>query len=122
MPHPLRTPPVLIPTGASGLSAIVNIGMAEIIGYTIGTHWQAADISLQASTDGVTFYEVLKAADGTAIDFKAAATGYYTLATPLQIGPYIKIRSGTSGSPVNQTDGDATVTLVLRALPGLGNQ
>lgn len=122
MPHPLRTPAVLIPAGAPGLSAIVNIGMAEIIGYTIGTHWQAADISLQASADGVTFYEVLKAADGSAYSTKAAATGYYLLATPLRIGPYIKIRSGTSGSPVNQTDGDATVTLILRALSGLGNQ
>ena len=122
MPAPVRTPAVLIPTGATGLSAVAYIGPAEIIGYTIGAHWQAADISLQGSADSVNFYEVLKAADGTAIDFKAAATGYYTLATPLRIGPWIKVRSGTSGSPVNQTDGDATVTLILRALPGLANE
>lgn len=122
MPAPLNTPAVLIPTGASGLSAIVYIGMAEIIGYTIGTHWQAGDISLQGSADGVNFYEVLKSADATAVALKAAATGYYTLATPLRIGPWIKIRSGPSGSPVNQTDGDATVTLILRALSGMGNQ
>lgn len=118
MPQPIRTPAVLIPTGAGGLSGAVFIGQAEIIGYRIGTHWQAADISLQAcESDTATFGEVLKSSDGTAVALKAAATNYYTLATPLRIGPWIKLRSGTSGSPVNQTDGDATVTLILRALP-----
>jgi hypothetical protein len=116
MSQPLRTPVVNIAAGATGLSEIVFIGMAELIAYQIGPDWQTADISLQASADGVTFGEVLKSADAAAVALKASASGYFTLATPLRIGPWIKVRSGTSGSAVNQTT-PATVTLVLRALP-----
>lgn len=117
MSQPLRTPAVLIPAGATGLSGAVYIGMAEIIGYLVTNHWQAADITLQASPDNVTYGEVLASSDSAAKTLKAAVGNYYTLATPLRIGPWIKLRSGTSGSAVNQTDGDATVTLILRALP-----
>lgn len=120
MPAPIRTPIVTIPVGATGLSAVVYLGLVEIIAYQIGADWQAADISLQASADGATFGEVLKSADAVAVALKAAALGYYTLATPLRIGPWIKIRSGTSGSAVNQTTA-ATVQLILRSLDGLGN-
>jgi hypothetical protein len=119
MPAPLRCPIITIPAGATGLSGVVYIGPAEIIGYQIGPDWATADISLQASADGVTFAEVFDSA-GTVYSTKAVASQYMHFATPLKIGPYIKIRSGTSGSPVNQTT-PATITLVLRALPGFGN-
>lgn len=115
MSQPIRTPIVTIPVGVTGISAPVFIGMAELIAYQIGPDWQTADITLQASADGVTYGEVKLATDATAETLKAAAAGYFTLPTPLKIGPWIKIRSGTSGSPVNQTTA-ATVQLVLRAL------
>ena len=121
MPAPIRTPVVAIPAGATGLSASVYIGPTEILGYQIGANWQTADISLQASADGVTFGEVLKSSDASALDLKASANGYFSLSPALRIGPYIIIRSGTSGSAVNQTSG-ATVTLILRALSGLANE
>lgn len=121
MPAPLRTPVVTIPVGATGISGIVSIGPNEIVGYQIGPDWQAADITLQASVDGATFGEVKASTDASAYTLKAAANTYYELPVRLVVGPYIKIRSGTSASPVNQTTA-ATVTLVLRALPGLANQ
>jgi hypothetical protein len=116
MSQPLRTPTVTIPVGATGLSGVVYIGMSELVGYLIGPDWQTADITLQAcpTPDG-TFGEVKLATDASVETLKAAATIYYTLPTPLKIGPWIKIRSGTSGSPVNQTTA-ATIQLVLRSL------
>lgn len=115
MPAPLNTPIVTIPVGATGLSAAVYIGFSELIGFLVGPDWQAADITLQASPDGVTYGEATDDAAGV-VTIKAAATKYVSMRTPLKIGPWVKFRSGTSGSPVNQTTA-ATLQLVLRMLP-----
>lgn len=92
-----------IAAGAS-LSAAVNIQGKVIVGIQIPASWSAANLSFQAAYDGATFVEVYDGA-GNAISVVVAAASTFILIDPsLWAGvKWLKVRSGTSGSPVNQT-------------------
>ena len=76
--------------------------------------WDAAALTFLASLDGVT-YGPLKY-EGAEINYPAAAGDVVTL-DPLKFArlPFIKLRSGTAATPVNQT---ADRTLTLMSSPG----
>lgn len=107
---------------ASGqaLSGQVDIGERSLVGLVLPTNWSAATggISFQASPDGgATWYEVL-AVTGSAysIGFTAAGSAYIAIdPTALRGIVSIKVRSGTSAAPVNQTN-TVTLQLITRAL------
>lgn len=86
-----------IASGAS-LSGAVDCGEGWApVGIGMPTAWTAADLSFQVSEDGATWREMM-------IDAKsAAASGYVPLSPANWCGVrYLKVRSGTSGTPVNQ--------------------
>ena len=99
-----------IANGAA-LSSQINLTAQRLTGITMPAAWTAAGLTFQYSHDGSTWKE-LQTFDGTtlatvAVDSTsaAAATGW------TWIGDYalvfaavrmLRIRSGTSGSPVNQ--------------------
>lgn len=72
--------------------------------------WTAASLTFQASIDGVTFTDMYY--DGAEYAVVVAASQYVVLDAKDFVGiRYLKIRSGTTGSPVNQ-GGARTLTVV----------
>ena len=113
--HPGQTgyADVTIASGAS-LSAAVDLGAQTLVGVLISASWTAAGLSFQGSPDGVTYGKLVNQA-GTEITAAALAGGEYVCLDPdaLYGTRFIKVRSGTNGTPVNQ-GADRTLRLVAR--------
>lgn len=108
----IETTPALILSGQS-LSAAVRLGAKALHGISMPAAWDAAALSFQVSTDdGATWQEMQSSTAALAV---TAAAGQYIALDPTlwRAVNMIKVRSGTSGAPVNQT-ADRTLTLVLR--------
>lgn len=104
---------VAIASGQS-LSAAVAIGSGVPVAIQMPAAWTAASLTFQASHDGVTFGNVINA--GSELEVTAAASQWVALdATPFAGARFCKVRSGTSGTPVNQA-GDRVLTLITRRL------
>lgn len=103
-----------IASGAA-LSAAVNLDTTNLVAIQMPATWTTANLTFQASYDGTTFNDVYDSS-GTELSVTAAASQYITL-TPADFAgmKIIKIRSGTTGAPVNQ-GGDRTLQLVTRSL------
>lgn len=99
-----------IASGAS-LSAAVPLYGYVFCGIYMPASWTAAAITLQASDDGSTWYDVYN--DGTEVSITAAAGQYIALDSSLFLGiRQLKVRSGTSATPVNQA-AERTVKLMV---------
>lgn len=100
------TASVTIASGNS-LSGAISLSTALLSAVVMPAAWTSANLTFQASIDGgVTFNNVFDDA-GNELTMTAAANRYIILANISQwigFGPntQIKIRSGTSGSPVTQ--------------------
>lgn len=102
--------PVAILNGTA-LSAAINIGNKKIVGIVMPAAWTAAGLSLQAcDTLTGTYSEVASVSAVVAI---TAAAGQVIVIDPATMPalPFIKVRSGTSGVPVNQ-GADRALTLI----------
>jgi hypothetical protein len=77
--------------------------------------WSAANLTFQASEDGVT-YSNLYDYTGTEINVVAAASVFIRLNPADWVGiRYLIVRSGTSGTPVNQ-GAQRLIVLVTKAV------
>jgi len=103
-------------TIASGqrLSGAVSIANKTLVGIVIPANWTTASLSFQASGDGGTTFGELLDETATAKSVSSITGGAYTV---IAVDPTkwrgitsLKVRSGTSGAAVNQTN---TVNLVL---------
>ncbi len=109
--------PMLVPvTIANGtaLSAEVDLGGAVLVGIQMPAAWTAANLTFQAAEKaGGTFNNVYNDA-GTELTVTAAAARHILLASPYALAGmrYLKVRSGTSGVPVNQAADRAMFLLV----------
>lgn len=106
----------VIANGAS-LSAEVDLEGYKIVAVQMPAGWDAAALTFQASaTSGGTFGNVYDDS-GTEVSATVAASrvvGMDYIAGALAALRFIKLRSGTSGSAVNQT-AERTLTLILKA-------
>jgi hypothetical protein len=102
---------VLIPVtiaASAALSAEVNVGPLRIIGIQMPAAWTAGALTFQAvvSQSGATpvFGEVVDPANAAISLATPTAATYMALTTALALLGLgrIKVRSGTSGTPVNQ--------------------
>lgn len=96
---------------AASLSGAVNLAGMDLTRIKLPAAWTAASLTFQVSEDGSTFQDLYD------------TSGEVTLTTPgtsrsVQVDPnnfagiqWIKVRSGTSGTPVNQ-GGARSITLV----------
>lgn len=108
----LNTISVAIGVGAS-LSAAVDLAGCSLVGIHMPAAWTAAGLTFQASEDGSSF-DNLYDGGGTEKSLTVAASRYVLLPPDDWVSVrYLKVRSGTSGVPVNQTGG-ATLILVVR--------
>ena len=101
---------VVISSGAS-LSATVNCGGRTMVSIRMPATWTAANLTFQASeAEGGTYGDLYDDV-GTEYLVTAAAARWIALAPVAFAGPpFLKIRSGTAGAPVNQA---AARTLVI---------
>jgi hypothetical protein len=103
---------------ASGsLSAAVPMGADTLVGIWMPGTWVSASLTFQVSPDGGTTWVELYNDSGSAVTITGAANQFIALVTNANYAwrgiNMLKVRSGTSGSPVVQTGG-ATVTLIGR--------
>lgn len=92
------------------ISAAVPLGEKTLVGILVPANWTAASLSFQASIDDVNFFELVDGA-GNPMSFTVAA-GQIVAVDPTKWRGVtsVKVRSGTSAVPVNQT---AAVLLAL---------
>lgn len=122
MPSVPTYTPITIPAGATGLSNEVNIGEKVLVGIIMPTAWTAAAITFAAAdgrggTQGVvkTFFP-LQDESGTEVKITSPAASTFVTITRSNVMngvSLLKLRSGTSGTPVDQTT-SRVLTLVLR--------
>ena len=99
----LTTLPVTISNGTA-LSSGVPFGAKMLVGIAMSAGWDAAVLSFQVSYDGGTTYQEMVTSAGTAIGYTVAANQFIAVDPTLWRGVnMVKVRSGTSGTPVNQT-------------------
>jgi hypothetical protein len=102
-----------IASGASLSPAIdlASLGVARIV---MPAAWTTANLTFQTSQDGLTYQDLY---DAYGVEYTVIAVVAHNIILPPSdfVGMrYLKVRSGTSGSPVTQ-GGARTVTLITRA-------
>jgi hypothetical protein len=126
-PFLLNAISVNIPSGATGLSAEVDIGGATLVGIIFPSNWTAAGLSFQHSLDGSNGgnvwgelnYISSGALAAQAIPSVANGAQLTVMLDPTQWRGIrlLKLRSGTAGSPVNQSQsGGANLILLTRVI------
>lgn len=111
-PTSILTATVTIASGQA-LSGAIDLLGYNLVGVQMPAAWTAANLTFQGSIDGTNFYDLY---DGSAeINLSAAAASRYLALTPSQFAGvrYLKVRSGTTGTPVNQA-ADRSLTLIVR--------
>lgn len=107
----LRT--ATIATGAS-LSDALEIDGSAVVGVVMPATWTAANLTLQASADDSTFNNVYDEL-GTEKTIVASTSRYIPLNPADFLGMNsIKVRSGTSGTAVNQAAARSVVVVLYR--------
>ena len=104
---------VVISDGTS-LSAATSLAGRILVGIYIPASWTAANISFQAANNVAdTFVDVYNTS-GSEFLLTGAASSVYLPVDPINFYGVnaIKVRSGTTATPVNQS-GDITLTLML---------
>lgn len=103
----------------TALSSAVDLYGGQLVGVQMPAAWTAAALTFQGSYDGTTFGNV-KGTDGTEVSWTVAAgevirAFHYEAFWGLR---HLKVRSGTAGTPVNQT-AERTLQLLVR-VPAVG--
>lgn len=92
---------VTIANGAA-LSGAVKLGGATLLGIEMPAAWTAAGLTFQHSIDGTNFFDMYDSA-GSEVTLVVVAAHYVFLPPANWSGIiYLKVRSGTGGTPVNQ--------------------
>jgi len=90
-----------IPNGTA-LSNAVKLGGATLLGIEMSAAWTAAGLTFQNSIDGTNFFDLYDGA-GAEVSLTVVAAHYVFLPPANWSGiVYLKVRSGTGGTPVNQ--------------------
>lgn len=93
------------------LSGIIDMGAHDkLAGFIFPAAWDAADLTFLGSKDGVTFYPLYNESGETTVSV-TAGTMYIVRASNFFYPRYLKLRSGTSATPVSQT-ADRTFTIL----------
>src|SRR5262245_40660760 len=86
-------------TSGQAVSSAVAMGGTSLAGVQTPAAWDAANITIQVSADGVTWGDLWSPSAEVVLTMAAARMN---AASPYRM-PFMRFRSGTSGTPVNQT-------------------
>lgn len=118
----LVTKTVVIANGASLSEAVGPLDGLRLVGIQMPATWTSAELTFDASVDGLTYQSVYDAYGE--LQFATPVEGTYFMMLDIGnlgwIGPlpqvrYLKVRSGTAGTPVAQ-GAARTLTLVFEAI------
>lgn len=102
-------------TSGQSVSNVVDLGSKTLLAIITPSDWTAANLTFQVSTDGITYSNMHDNA-GVESTVTAAASRYIVVDPANWVGvKYIKVRSGTSGTPVNQA-ADRIIKLVSKVV------
>ncbi len=108
-----KTGRITITSGQSESSALELIS-ETLVGIYMPAAWDTADLAFLASSDGLSFSEMHEF--GSALTTQASAGQYVPLDFTKFVGAaYVKVRSESGGSAVNQT-AERILTPVFRTL------
>jgi len=110
VPNRNETATATIASGTS-LSAAVDLSGRHITGILMPAGWTAADLTFSASPDGVTYGDFYDETGEYSLTVAAGVFVGLNIASLMGFR-YLKVRSGTSGAPVNQ-GADRDITLML---------
>jgi hypothetical protein len=104
---------LVIANGAS-LSGVIDARGKRLARVLIPATWTAANLTFQSSVDGTNFNDLYDeyGAEVSVMATVGKVAALSSNAIPLSDLMYLKIRSGTTGTPVNQ-GADRTLTIVL---------
>lgn len=110
--------PVTIASGASLSGALELPDLRTIIALQMPSTWTTASLTFEVSSDGVTYVPLYY----NGAEFEVTAAGGATASAGVTIEPvvfagwpFVKVRSGTSGTPVNQA-AERVLTVLIRAV------
>jgi len=112
-----KTIPVLIASGTA-LSNGALLGDHVLVGIQMSAAWSAASLTFQISYDlGASFHDLYDDSGSEVTLAPAAPAGKYLQISPDPFGGIVllKVRSGTTGTPVNQA-ADRNLILTTRKL------
>lgn len=115
--QPLPTAVTASIANGESLSGAIDLQNTRLSRIAIPATWTAANLTFQVSYDGTTYNDLYDAA-GVEVTASAAASrsiSLHQLYALFQDVRWLKIRSGTSGVPVNQ-GGARTLNLAVRAI------
>lgn len=100
-------------TNSASLSSALDLGTNRLAQIVIPSSWTTANLTFQTSADGTTYNDLYNAG-GTEISVTVGGASRAIVLAPADFISvrYLKVRSGTSGTPVNQ-GGQRVLTLVL---------
>lgn len=102
--------------GATGLSAAIDLVGLTIVRIIMPGTWTAANLTFQGSeSSGGTFTNIYDSLGSEYTIVAAASRRIIVPPADLLGNCFLKIRSGTSGTPVDQT-ADRTLVLLVRGL------
>lgn len=109
---------VTIASGAAvsgALSLRDNRGTGRITGLLIPASWTTAALTFQGSLDGENFFDIYDASTERTVASGAVVADHFLSLDPdlWDAFPFIKVRSGTAASPVNQA-ADRTLTFAVQ--------
>ncbi len=103
----------VIDQSTNTLTAAIDLGTARLAAILMPAAWDAAQLTFQASADGVAWVDLYDAS-GNEVVVEAAADRAIVVPVNDFLGVrHLKVRSGTAGVPVNQA-APRTLTLVSR--------
>lgn len=105
-----------IANGAS-LTSAIQLDRNTLLGIGFPAAWTTADLTFQASLDNVTFYDMRNASGGElTVPSASVVAGDWIAFSPddFRSALFLKIRSGTSATPVNQ-GADRVLALAIGA-------
>lgn len=113
-----RISPVATIKSGQSVSDIIQLDRASLVGFVAPSVWTAAQLTIEASVDGLTWLSTLYDLSGNvAGQYASFVSGAgYALDPVAWLGyRFFRIRSGTAGSPVAQ-GADTTIALLARSL------
>ena len=107
-----QTTTVTISSGGS-LSTAADLKGLTVLGVQMPAGWDAAQITCQGSADGTTYGDVYSGTTEQTIGGATPAALRYIIVPPTALPGirYLKLRSGTGATPVNQT-ADRVLTII----------
>lgn len=111
---PIELVSVTISTGATGLSGSIDMTGCVLVGVQMSTAWTAGGITFAAATSESGTYQSVYGSTGDEITLTVDASRFVNVSPLTSVGyRWLKVRSGTSGTPVAQA-AERTLTLVTR--------